>query len=88
MSPQSVFHALPRGIAAYAGTDLTERDSTVVFLDWDDTLFPSTSDDPDPLRRRMQFFFKILQFFGGLVECRMSSKVRNALIVFSPERAL
>jgi hypothetical protein len=29
-------------IAAYAGMDLTERDSTVVFLDWDDTLFPST----------------------------------------------
>jgi hypothetical protein len=26
----------------YAGEDLVDRDSTIVFLDWDDTLFPST----------------------------------------------
>ena len=28
--------------AAYAGAALVERDRTVVCLDWDDTLFPST----------------------------------------------
>jgi hypothetical protein len=29
-------------ISTYAGSDLIHRDSTAVFLDWDDTLFPST----------------------------------------------
>ena len=28
--------------ATYAGPESTVRDSTAVFLDWDDTLFPST----------------------------------------------
>ena len=28
--------------ATYAGPEPTERDSTAVFLDWDDTLFPTT----------------------------------------------
>ena len=28
--------------ATYAGPEPTVRDSTAVFLDWDDTLFPST----------------------------------------------
>jgi hypothetical protein len=29
-------------ISNYAGSDLLDRDTTAVFLDWDDTLFPST----------------------------------------------
>ena len=29
-------------VASYSGTDFVERDSTAVFLDWDDTLFPSS----------------------------------------------
>jgi hypothetical protein len=29
-------------IATYAGPELTARDSTALFIDWDDTLFPST----------------------------------------------
>merc|ERR1719181_173325 len=29
-------------LSSYSGEDLVPRDHTVIFLDWDDTLFPST----------------------------------------------